>query len=71
MAGADAAATLRSSVAPANLSLVSALLACAIAQFLKPFTTWYFFSCLSSDLFCFLIPYILIVGIAVSIEWID
>ncbi|KAH6764387.1 Acid phosphatase/vanadium-dependent haloperoxidase-related protein [Perilla frutescens var. hirtella] len=40
MAGADAAASLRSSVAPANLSLISALLACAIAQFLKPFFTW-------------------------------
>ncbi|XP_073128523.1 uncharacterized protein [Henckelia pumila] len=40
MAGADAAASLRSSVAPANLPLVSAFLACAVAQFLKPFTTW-------------------------------
>ncbi|KAL6543145.1 hypothetical protein OROHE_010665 [Orobanche hederae] len=40
MTGADPAASLRSSVAPANISLVSALLACAIAQFLKPFTTW-------------------------------
>ncbi|KAL3821065.1 hypothetical protein ACJIZ3_006970 [Penstemon smallii] len=41
MAGADAAASLSSSVAPAaNLSLISAFLACAIAQFLKPFTTW-------------------------------
>ncbi|KAG8365103.1 hypothetical protein BUALT_Bualt18G0069400 [Buddleja alternifolia] len=40
MAEADAAASLRSSMAPANLALVSALLACAIAQFLKPFTTW-------------------------------
>ncbi|XP_047946587.1 uncharacterized membrane protein YuiD-like isoform X2 [Salvia hispanica] len=39
-ADADAAATLRSAVAPANLSLISALLACAVAQFLKPFTTW-------------------------------
>ncbi|KAL3636754.1 hypothetical protein CASFOL_019053 [Castilleja foliolosa] len=39
MTSADAAASLRSSVAPANLPLVSALLACAIAQFLKPFTT--------------------------------
>ncbi|KAL6544495.1 hypothetical protein OROMI_023357 [Orobanche minor] len=40
MTGAGPAASLRSSVAPANISLVSALLACAIAQFLKPFTTW-------------------------------
>ncbi|XP_051133586.1 uncharacterized protein LOC127253181 [Andrographis paniculata] len=40
MTSVDAAATLRSSVSPANLPLVSALLACAIAQFLKPFTTW-------------------------------
>ncbi|KAI3466271.1 hypothetical protein Pfo_022934 [Paulownia fortunei] len=40
MTGADAAASLRSSVAPANLPLISALLACAVAQFLKPFTTW-------------------------------
>ncbi|XP_042057982.1 uncharacterized membrane protein YuiD-like [Salvia splendens] len=39
-ADADTAATLRSAVAPANLSLISALLACAVAQFLKPFTTW-------------------------------
>ncbi|KAL1567003.1 hypothetical protein AAHA92_02534 [Salvia divinorum] len=39
-ADADAVATLRSAVAPANLSLISALLACAIAQFLKPFTIW-------------------------------
>lgn len=44
-ADADAAvASLRSAIAPANLSLISALLACAIAQFLKPFTTWYFLS---------------------------
>ncbi|KAK6132863.1 hypothetical protein DH2020_033394 [Rehmannia glutinosa] len=40
MTDVDAAASLRSSVAPANLPLVSAFLACAIAQFLKPFTTW-------------------------------
>ncbi|KAL8046340.1 hypothetical protein ABFX02_08G171800 [Erythranthe guttata] len=40
MTDADAAASLRSSIAPANLPLISALLACAIAQFLKPFTTW-------------------------------
>ncbi|KAL8505519.1 hypothetical protein ACS0TY_016678 [Phlomoides rotata] len=40
MAGDDAATALRSSIVPANLSLVSALLACAIAQFLKPFITW-------------------------------
>ncbi|KAL3639987.1 hypothetical protein CASFOL_014955 [Castilleja foliolosa] len=40
MTSADAAASLRSSVASANLPIVSALLACAIAQFLKPFTTW-------------------------------
>ncbi|XP_042040139.1 uncharacterized membrane protein YuiD-like [Salvia splendens] len=39
-ADADAIATLRSAVAPTNLSLISALLACAIAQFLKPFTIW-------------------------------
>ncbi|CAA0813984.1 Acid phosphatase/vanadium-dependent haloperoxidase-related protein [Striga hermonthica] len=40
LTAADPAASLRPSVAPANLPLVSALLACAIAQFLKPFTTW-------------------------------
>ncbi|KAK4420794.1 putative membrane protein YuiD [Sesamum alatum] len=40
MTSVDAAESLRSSMAPANLPLVSALLACAIAQFLKPFTTW-------------------------------
>ncbi|KAL2247649.1 uncharacterized protein LOC105176672 isoform X1 [Sesamum indicum] len=40
MTSVDAAVSLRSSMAPANLPLVSALLACAVAQFLKPFTTW-------------------------------
>ncbi|KAL0406949.1 UNVERIFIED_CONTAM: putative membrane protein YuiD [Sesamum latifolium] len=40
MTSVDAAESLRSSMAPANLPLVSALLACAVAQFLKPFTTW-------------------------------
>ncbi|XP_047966163.1 uncharacterized membrane protein YuiD-like [Salvia hispanica] len=39
-ADADAVATLLSAAAPTNLSLISALLACAIAQFLKPFTIW-------------------------------
>ncbi|XP_052207642.1 uncharacterized protein LOC127811648 isoform X2 [Diospyros lotus] len=42
---ADATSTLRSyssetSVVPWNLPLLSAFLACALAQFLKPFTTW-------------------------------
>ncbi|XP_022848403.1 uncharacterized protein LOC111370771 [Olea europaea var. sylvestris] len=43
MRAADAAASLRSYSGPsslANLPLVSAFLACAVAQFLKPFTTW-------------------------------
>ncbi|XP_028078253.1 uncharacterized protein LOC114280111 isoform X1 [Camellia sinensis] len=42
---ADASSSLRSyssepSVGPWNLPLLSAFLACALAQFLKPFTTW-------------------------------
>ncbi|EPS61233.1 hypothetical protein M569_13564 [Genlisea aurea] len=40
MANGDAAAALSSSFGTTNLSLISALLACAIAQFLKPFITW-------------------------------
>ncbi|KAI3456893.1 hypothetical protein Pfo_013556 [Paulownia fortunei] len=40
MTSADAAASPRSSIAPSNLPLVSAFLACALAQFLKPFITW-------------------------------
>ncbi|XP_073307411.1 uncharacterized protein [Primulina huaijiensis] len=40
MAGVIAAASLRSSIAPSNLPLVASFLACAVAQFLKPFTTW-------------------------------
>ncbi|PSR85312.1 Acid phosphatase/vanadium-dependent haloperoxidase-related protein [Actinidia chinensis var. chinensis] len=42
----DASSSLRSyssdpSIVPSNLPLLSALLACALAQFLKPFTTWF------------------------------
>ncbi|KAH7859747.1 hypothetical protein Vadar_004977 [Vaccinium darrowii] len=42
---ADASSSLRSyssdpSIGPWNLPLLCALLACALAQFLKPFTTW-------------------------------
>ncbi|CAA3000130.1 uncharacterized membrane -like [Olea europaea subsp. europaea] len=43
MTAADAAASLRLYHGPsslANLPLVSAFIACAVAQFLKPFTTW-------------------------------
>ncbi|KAL6975257.1 hypothetical protein U1Q18_052703 [Sarracenia purpurea var. burkii] len=43
---ADASSTLRSyssepAVVPWNLPILSAILACALAQFLKPFTTWF------------------------------
>ncbi|XAR56724.1 hypothetical protein NMG60_11037306 [Bertholletia excelsa] len=43
---ADASSSFRSyssepSLAPWNLPLLSALLACAFAQFLKPFTSWF------------------------------
>ncbi|KAK4363903.1 hypothetical protein RND71_015261 [Anisodus tanguticus] len=37
----SSARSYTSSIAPANVPLISALLACAIAQFLKLFTTWY------------------------------
>ncbi|OIS99123.1 PREDICTED: uncharacterized protein LOC109230810 [Nicotiana attenuata] len=46
LTAADASSSARSyssqpSISPANVPLVSAFLACAIAQFLKLFTTWY------------------------------
>ncbi|KAJ8534429.1 hypothetical protein K7X08_016157 [Anisodus acutangulus] len=44
LTASDASSSARSytsSIAPANVPLISAFLACAIAQFLKIFTTWY------------------------------
>lgn len=44
LTASDASSSARSyssAIAPANVPLISAFLACAIAQFLKIFTTWY------------------------------
>ncbi|XP_059301083.1 uncharacterized protein LOC132053189 [Lycium ferocissimum] len=44
LTASDASSSARSytsAISPANVPLISAFLACAIAQFLKLFTTWY------------------------------